>query len=80
MDIEIVIRNGQVIDGTGGAALQADVGLGGDRIVTIGTIAPQPGQTVIDAAGKVVAPGFIDVHTHDDRALLNTPDMAMKVS
>src|SRR6266850_2875454 len=80
MEIETVIRNGQVIDGTGGPALDADVGLSGDRIVALGSIAPQPGQTVLDAAGKVVAPGFIDVHTHDDRALLNTPDMAMKVS
>src|SRR5215470_9839204 len=80
MDIEIVIRNAQVIDGTGGPLQAADIGLRGDRIVTIGAVAPEPGQTVIDAAGKAVAPGFIDVHTHDDRALLNTPDMAMKVS
>jgi N-acyl-D-amino-acid deacylase len=80
MDIDIVIRNAQVIDGTGGPAFAADVGLRGDRIVALGSIAAEPGQTVIDAAGKAVAPGFIDVHTHDDRALLNTPDMTMKVS
>ena len=80
MDIDIVIRNAQVIDGTGGPTLAADVGVRGDRIVALGRVAPEPGQTVIDAAGKAVAPGFIDVHTHDDRALLNTPDMAMKVS
>ena len=80
MDIEIVIRNAQVIDGTGGPPLAADLGIRGDRIVAVGAVAPEPGQTVIDAAGKAVAPGFIDVHTHDDRALLSTPDMAMKVS
>jgi N-acyl-D-amino-acid deacylase len=80
MDIETVIRNGQVIDGTGGLPFAADLGLADDRIVAIGAIAPAPGQTVIDAAGKAVAPGFIDVHTHDDRALLAAPDMAMKVS
>jgi len=80
MDIDIVIRNAQVIDGTGGPAIAADIGLSGDRIVALGAIPAEAGQTVIDAAGKAVAPGFIDVHTHDDRALLNTPDMAMKVS
>jgi N-acyl-D-amino-acid deacylase len=80
MEVETVIRNGQVIDGTGGAAFPADVGIAGNRIVAVGNIAAAPGQAVIDAAGKAVAPGFIDVHTHDDRALLNTPDMMMKVS
>jgi N-acyl-D-amino-acid deacylase len=80
MDIDLVIRNGHVIDGTGGPPLRADVGVRADRIVAVGDIAAAPGQTVIDAAGKVVAPGFIDVHTHDDRAVLNTPDMTMKAS
>jgi N-acyl-D-amino-acid deacylase len=80
MDIDTVIRNGQVIDGTGGPPLEADVGISGDRIVALGDVADAPGQVVIDAAGKVVAPGFIDVHTHDDRAVLSTPDMTMKAS
>jgi len=80
MDIDLVIRNAQVIDGTGGPPLEADLGVRGDRIVALGKVAAEQGQTVIDAAGKAVAPGFIDVHTHDDRALLSRPDMAMKVS
>ncbi len=80
MDIDIVIRNGQIIDGTGGPPFAAAVGLRGDRIVAVGDVAEGPGQTVIDAAGKIIAPGFIDVHTHDDRAVLNAPDMAMKAS
>jgi N-acyl-D-amino-acid deacylase len=80
MNIDIVIRNGQVVDGTGGPPLCADVGICAGRITALGDIAEAPGRTVIDAAGRVVAPGFIDVHTHDDRALLNTPDMTMKAS
>src|SRR5262245_59060973 len=80
MQFGLVIRTAQVIDGTGGPPLAADLGVRGDRIVALGKVAAEQGQTVIDAAGKAVAPGFIDVHTHDDRALLNTPAMAMKVS
>lgn len=80
MDFDIVIRGGQVIDGSGGPAFVADVGLRGDRITAIGDIPSDGARTVVDIGGKVVAPGFIDVHTHDDRALFSTPDMTMKVS
>lgn len=80
MDIDVVIRGGQVMDGSGGPRFGADVGLHGDRIAAIGVIPANVGRTSINAAGKVVAPGFIDVHTHDDRALLSAPEMAMKVS
>jgi N-acyl-D-amino-acid deacylase len=77
---DAVIRGGRVIDGSGRPAAAADVGLRGDRIAAIGAIARGAGEREIDAAGKVVAPGFIDVHTHDDRALLATPDMSAKAS
>jgi len=63
--LDIVIRGGSVIDGSGSSARQADVGIRGDRIVAIGEIS-EDAEQVIDAAGKVVAPGFIDVHTHYD--------------
>ena len=77
---DILIRNGQVIDGTGTPARAADVALTGDRIAAIGPALPHHAGRVIDAGGQAVASGFIDVHTHDDRALLSHPDMPFKVS
>src|SRR5262249_2408405 len=49
-------------------------------IVQLGSVEPASADVEIDAAGKIVAPGFIDAHTHDDRLLLSAPDMAPKVS
>jgi N-acyl-D-amino-acid deacylase len=74
-----VIRNGTVVDGTGRPRFRADLAIAGDRIVGIGAVSAG-GAHEIDARGKVVAPGFIDAHTHDDRALLSMPDMTPKVS
>jgi N-acyl-D-amino-acid deacylase len=62
-DYDVVIRGGKVIDGTGAAATEADVALRAGRIAAIGRVEGR-GQTEIDARGKVVAPGFIDVHAH----------------
>jgi N-acyl-D-amino-acid deacylase len=77
---DTVIRNGRVADGTGKALFAADVALKGDRIVAVETPGTLRGDSEIDATGKVVAPGFIDVHTHDDTALIDNPTMAMKAS
>ncbi|MFO1162701.1 MAG: D-aminoacylase [Reyranellaceae bacterium] len=77
---DIVIRNGQVADGTGKALFAADVALKGDRIAAVEAPGMLHSDNEIDAAGKVVAPGFIDVHTHDDTALIDNPTMAMKAS
>jgi len=62
---DILIRGGDLIDGTGSARRRADVGIQGDRIVAIGDL-EEDAADVIDATGKVVAPGFVDVHTHYD--------------
>ena len=67
---DVVIRNGQVADGTGKKLFAADVALKGDRIAAVEAPGTLRGDNEIDAKGKVVAPGFIDVHTHDDRACL----------
>jgi N-acyl-D-amino-acid deacylase len=77
---DVVIRNGQVADGTGRSLFAADVALKGDRIAAVEPPGTLRGDNEIDAAGKVVAPGFIDVHTHDDTALIDNPTMAMKAS
>ena len=77
---DIVIRNGQVADGTGKKLIAADVALKGDRIAAVEAPGSLRGDNGIDATGKVVAPGFIDVHTHDDTYIIDHPDMAMKAS
>ncbi|MDH4169421.1 MAG: amidohydrolase family protein [Acidimicrobiia bacterium] len=63
---DVVIRGGSVVDGTGGPAKVADVGIRGQRIETVGSLPDVGDARVIDAAGLVVAPGFVDVHTHYD--------------
>lgn len=75
---DLVIRGGTVYDGTGAPGRRADVGVRGDRIAAVGAIAA-PGAAELDAAGAAVAPGFIDVHSHDDFAVLLEPAMPFKV-
>src|SRR6266545_4799361 len=69
---------GTVYDGTGAPGARADVGVRGDRITGVGTIAERGGAE-LDATGLAVSPGFIDVHSHDDLAVLCDPQMAFKV-
>ena len=80
---DLLISGGTVIDGTGSPRFDADVGVRGDRIVFVGEASHADAASArqrIDAGGLIVAPGFIDCHTHDDRALLSAPDMSPKVS
>jgi N-acyl-D-amino-acid deacylase len=65
-DLDLVIRHGRVVDGSGAPAFAADVGVQDGRIVRIGDLEGLEASREIDAAGLVVAPGFIDVHTHAD--------------
>ncbi len=76
----LLIRGGSVIDGSGAAPVEADVAVESDRIAAVGALSGWTADEVVEASGLAVAPGFIDVHTHDDRAVLATPDMAFKVS
>ena len=77
--IDLVIRNATVIDGTRAPRFKADVGMAGGKIARVGQIKDK-GKSEIDASGKICAPGFIDAHTHDDRLMLSSPEMAPKVS
>jgi N-acyl-D-amino-acid deacylase len=76
----VVLRGGTVIDGTGAPRSVADVRIEGARIAEVGEHLSTQGADVIDATGKIVAPGFIDVHTHDDQIVLSAPQMLPKVS
>ena len=69
-DYDIIIRNGQIIDGSGSAGYSADVAIKGDRIVRIGNLAQAAAKRIIDARGKVVAPGFIDMLGQSETNLL----------
>ncbi|HUP07318.1 MAG TPA: amidohydrolase family protein, partial [Caldimonas sp.] len=77
---DLLIRGGTVVDGTRAPRFDADVGIAGGRIAAIGDLAGRPARETLNAAGRIVAPGFIDSHTHDDQALLEQPDMTFKVS
>ena len=67
---EILLRGGTLIDGTGAAPRHGDVAIKGDRIVAIGSFPIAPGARIIDVSSLVVAPGFIDLHTHSDEEIL----------
>jgi N-acyl-D-amino-acid deacylase len=77
---DLVLRNGTVIDGSGRPAFVGDVAIQGERVVRVGDVGSVKARREIDAGGLVVAPGFIDVHTHDDAALIARPDMATKLT
>lgn len=70
---DILIRGGQVVDGTGAPGRAADLAIRGDRIAAIGSGLTGEARRVIDARGQVVAPGFIDIHTHSDFTLPVNP-------
>ncbi|NIV85366.1 MAG: amidohydrolase family protein, partial [Actinobacteria bacterium] len=67
---DVLVRGGTVIDGTGSPAVQADLGIRGDEIATVGDLSGAEATIVVDATGLTVAPGFIDMHSHSDRTLL----------
>ncbi len=78
-EYDLVFRSGTILDGSGQARFRADLAVTGDRIAAIAHPVPGRGREEIDATGLMIAPGFIDVHTHDDALLLHSPDMAPKI-
>ena len=77
---DTVICGASVIDGTGTPAFRADVGIRNGRIAAIGRPGELAGGAVVDAFGLALAPGFIDVHTHDDREAIDAPAMLPKLT
>ena len=76
---DLVIRNGKIVDGTGNPWFIGDVAIRGDRIVAVGRAVPGPAKREIDAKGLVVAPGFIDMHSHSDYLLLEDGNAQSKI-
>ena len=77
---DLLICHGTVIDGNRQPRFQADVGVIDGMIAEIGNLAGREADILVDARNKIVAPGFIDSHTHDDQAVLSQPNMSYKVS
>src|SRR3989441_10796919 len=73
MAFDVVIRGGRVVEGTGAPWRRADIGTRGAKIARVGDIGRSKSAVVIDASGKYVAPGFIDIHTHSDIGILVEP-------
>ncbi len=80
MKCDLLLKNGVVIDGTGNPRYRADVAISNGKISAVGLNLDVQASTVIDVAGATISPGFIDVHTHDDRLVLADPSMQPKVS
>ncbi len=78
---DLILRGARIVDGSGGASYVADIGLLADKIAAVGDLSGSTGASGdVALHGLAVAPGFIDVHTHDDRLLLTEPDMLPKLT
>ena len=77
--VDLLIRGGHVVDGAGNPWYGADVGIADGRIAAVGRLAGERAAQVIDAAGLIVCPGFVDMHTHSDLQLLANPAHEAKV-
>jgi N-acyl-D-amino-acid deacylase len=77
---DTLIRQVTILDGSGAPAIAGDVALQDGRIAAIGDLRGQAARETIEGAGRTLAPGFIDVHTHDDTSVIRTPEMLPKLS
>src|SRR5438270_3193497 len=78
-DYDLVVRSGKVVDGSGNPWFHGDLAVRGDRIVAVGRVPPGPAKRTIDAHRLVVAPGFIDMHSHSDYLLLEDGNAQSKI-
>jgi N-acyl-D-amino-acid deacylase len=77
-DYDLIIRNARIVDGTGTSGWEGTVAIRGDRIEAVGDVSGDATRD-IDAGGMVVAPGFVDVHAHDDAAVVKDPRVDFKI-
>ena len=80
MKFDLIIRNAQIVDGSGEPAYRADLAVSNGVVAAIGDLSAADAIAVRDAQGLVLAPGFIDVHTHDDLQVIHAPQMLPKIS
>lgn len=78
--LDLIIRNALIIDGSGSAGWIGDVGVKGDRIDCVDSTLAQSAYSEMDARGHALTPGFIDAHTHDDKAVIDEPNHFCKLS
>ncbi|WP_434080503.1 N-acyl-D-amino-acid deacylase family protein [Sanguibacter sp. Z1732] len=79
MNVDLLLRGAEVIDGTGTEAKRADVAISGDKIVAVGDLHDVTAQRTIDLTGSFLTPGFIDIHTHSDVSVLLDPAAESKI-
>ncbi|MBQ9409109.1 MAG: D-aminoacylase, partial [Clostridia bacterium] len=77
--VDVLIKGGTVVDGTGGTRFRADVAVDGGRIVSVRENGTVPAREILDAEGLVVSPGFIDAHSHSDVSFLVDSSGASKL-
>ena len=80
MSLDLLISGGTVVDGTGAKPVTADVAIEDGRIVDVGVVEQQEDVPVLDARGLLVAPGFIDIHSHSDLTLVIDPRAVSSVT
>ena len=79
MDFDTLIVGGTIVDGTGAPRRRADVGISAGRIAAVGSLVGSSAAETVDASGRIVSPGFIDIHSHSDVTLLDDPGAESKV-
>ena len=77
--LDLIIKNGTIIDGTNKPNFKLDIGIKNNIIQEIGILGDIPAKKIIDASNLVVTPGFIDIHTHSDISVINDPYNESKI-